>query len=111
MMLWGNRHLVMVLIMMRMLLVLWIMLLLLPTILVLLLRLILRLISNLWKLEDRYVILDWHCNVPWLGGSDEIPFVRVCGRLGTDKVQAFISWLASISLAAFTDLHSPNELW
>jgi len=111
MMLWWNRDLLMVMFMLRILLVLWIMRLLLPSLLILRLWLILRLIANLWILEDRHVILKRHCDVPWLGSSDEIPFICVCGRLGTDKVQTLVSWLASVPLAAFTNLHAPNDLW
>jgi len=112
MMLWRNGYLLVVLSIVRMLLLLlWKMLLLLPAMLILELWLMVRMITNLRILVDRHVVLKWHCNIPWLSGSNKVPFIRVCGRSRPDKVQPLVSWFTSISLTAFTNLDSANELW
>ena len=92
-MLWRNWYLLVVLSvvlsMMRMLLLLsklLLLLLLLPPVLILELWLLVRIIPDLWILIDRDVVLKWHCDVPLLCRSDEIPFICICGGSGPDKV-------------------------
>ena len=90
MIVWRNGYLLVVLSMVRMLLLLLLEMLrllrLLPALLILELWLMVRLITNLRILVHRHVVLKWHCDISLLSCSNEIPFIRVGGRFGPDKV-------------------------